>query len=133
MPQHHTSLIAMLVFGFVLAFGLGALANRLRLSPLHRYVRHPWYSRGLVSLWTRNMDEARLGSRLCITLYLWLGSLREERKLLAFHGEAYAAYRRRVAGLLPWPGRILGREEARDLEARAGTAAGSDTRPRPRD
>ena len=28
--QHHTSLIAMLVFGFVLAFVLGALATRLR-------------------------------------------------------------------------------------------------------
>ncbi|HEY1070186.1 YbaL family putative K(+) efflux transporter [Thermomonas sp.] len=38
MPQHHTSLIAMLVFGFVLAFGLGALANRLRLSPLVGYL-----------------------------------------------------------------------------------------------
>ena len=35
---HHTSLIAMLVFGFVLAFGLGALANRLRLSPLVGYL-----------------------------------------------------------------------------------------------
>ncbi len=37
MPQH-TSLIAMLVFGFVLAFVLGALANRLRLSPLVGYL-----------------------------------------------------------------------------------------------
>lgn len=36
--QHHTSLIAMLVYGFVLAFGLGALANRLRLSPLVGYL-----------------------------------------------------------------------------------------------
>ena len=36
--QHHTSLIAMLVFGFVLAFVLGALANRLRLSPLVGYL-----------------------------------------------------------------------------------------------
>ena len=36
--QHHTSLIAMLVFGFVLACGLGALANRLRLSPLVGYL-----------------------------------------------------------------------------------------------
>ena len=35
---HHTSLIAMLVFGFVLAFSLGALANRLRLSPLVGYL-----------------------------------------------------------------------------------------------
>ena len=35
---HHTSLIAMLVAGFVLAFILGALANRLRLSPLVGYL-----------------------------------------------------------------------------------------------
>jgi CPA2 family monovalent cation:H+ antiporter-2 len=35
---HHTSLIAMLVFGFVLAFVLGALAHRLRLSPLVGYL-----------------------------------------------------------------------------------------------
>ena len=35
---HHTSLIAILVFGFVLAFVLGALANRLRLSPLVGYL-----------------------------------------------------------------------------------------------
>jgi CPA2 family monovalent cation:H+ antiporter-2 len=35
---HHTSLIAILVVGFVLAFVLGALANRLRLSPLVGYL-----------------------------------------------------------------------------------------------
>ena len=35
---HHTSLIAMLVGGFVLAFLLGALAHRLRLSPLVGYL-----------------------------------------------------------------------------------------------
>lgn len=87
----------------------------LHLSPLHRYVRHPWYSLGLVILWTRDMDEARLVSSLCITLYLWLGSLLEERKLLAFHGEAYARYRARVPGLVPLPGRSLRADEARAL------------------
>jgi CPA2 family monovalent cation:H+ antiporter-2 len=35
---HHTSLIAILVFGFVLAFVLGALAHRMRLSPLVGYL-----------------------------------------------------------------------------------------------
>ena len=35
---HHTPLIAILVYGFVLAFILGALANRLRLSPLVGYL-----------------------------------------------------------------------------------------------
>ena len=87
----------------------------LRLSPLHRYVRHPWYSLGLLMLWTRDMDEARLISTLCITLYLWLGSLLEERKLLAFHGAAYARYRKRVAGLVPLPGHILSAREAQAL------------------
>jgi CPA2 family monovalent cation:H+ antiporter-2 len=39
MPMpHHTSLIAMLVAGFVLAFILGALAHRVRLSPLVGYL-----------------------------------------------------------------------------------------------
>ncbi len=35
---HYTSLITILVYGFVLAFALGALANRLRLSPLVGYL-----------------------------------------------------------------------------------------------
>jgi protein-S-isoprenylcysteine O-methyltransferase Ste14 len=91
----------------------------LTLSPLHRHVRHPWYSLGLVILWTRDMDEARLTSALCITLYLWLGSLLEERKLLAFHGEPYARYRERVPGLIPWPGRSLSVDEAHALCTRS--------------
>lgn len=36
--MHHTSLIALLVSGFVLAFVFGALAQRLRLSPLVGYL-----------------------------------------------------------------------------------------------
>ncbi|RDZ29562.1 YbaL family putative K(+) efflux transporter [Lysobacter silvisoli] len=36
--MHHTSLIAILVAGFVLAFAFGALAQRLRLSPLVGYL-----------------------------------------------------------------------------------------------
>jgi CPA2 family monovalent cation:H+ antiporter-2 len=36
--SHDTSLIAILVAGFGLAFVLGALANRLRLSPLVGYL-----------------------------------------------------------------------------------------------
>ena len=89
--------------------------GRLRISPLHRYVRHPWYFLGLVMLWTRNMDAAQLVSALCVTAYLWLGSLLEEHKLLHFHGPAYARYRERVSGLVPLPGRILSKAEARAL------------------
>jgi len=89
--------------------------ERLTLSPLHRFVRHPWYALALVILWTRDMDEARLVSTVCISLYLWLGSLLEERKLVIQHGDTYARYRARVNGLFPWPGRILSKREAMAL------------------
>ncbi|MDX9839714.1 MAG: hypothetical protein RBT39_19310 [Azoarcus sp.] len=88
-----------------------------RLSPLHRHVRHPWYALGLVILWTRDMDEARLVSTLFISLYLWIGAAFEERKLRVFHGDVYARYQRMVPGLLPLPGRSLNANEARELEA----------------
>jgi methanethiol S-methyltransferase len=87
----------------------------LRISPLHRYVRHPWYFLALVILWTRDMDEARLVSTACVSIYFWIGSRFEERKLIACHGRAYERYRQRVAGLVPLPWRCLNASEARKL------------------
>ncbi|AYH42770.1 hypothetical protein [Azoarcus sp. DN11] len=89
----------------------------LHLSPLHRIVRHPWYFLGLVILWTRDMDAARLASALCITAYLWIGAVLEERKLLVQHGARYARYRAAVGGLVPLPGRFLTRAQAEALLA----------------
>jgi len=42
----------------------------LRISPLHRHVRHPWYALALLLIWTRDMDAAWLVSCVCMTLYL---------------------------------------------------------------
>ncbi len=89
--------------------------ERLHLSPLHRYVRHPWYSLGLVLIWSRDMDLPLLISALLITLYFIIGSRLEERKLVAYHGEAYRHYQRRVPGLFPLPWRHLTRQEAEQL------------------
>ena len=99
--------------------GLGVLGARkdvardvFRLSPPHRFVRHPWYSFGLVIVWTRDMDAAMLVSALAITLYFIVGSWLEEKKLIAIHGDTYRRYRERVPGLLPLPWKYLSREEA---------------------
>jgi hypothetical protein len=86
--------------------------ERLHISPLHRFVRHPWYSLGLVLIWSQEMDAARLVSALMITAYLVIGSWLEERKLLIYHGARYQRYRERVPGLIPRPDRYLSREEA---------------------
>jgi protein-S-isoprenylcysteine O-methyltransferase Ste14 len=100
------------------------------ISTLHRYVRHPWYFLGLVILWTRDMDTARLMVTALATGYFAVGSMLEERKLLRYHGSAYARYRERVPGLIPRPWRRLNPEEARLLAAasRAGSAGAHDDR-----
>jgi len=98
--------------------------ERFHLSPLHRYVRHPWYALGLVLVWARDMDAARLVSAVLITAYFVVGSRLEERKLIRYHGAAYARYRERVPALLPLPWRTLSRREAEAL-ARQATAEGS--------
>ncbi len=91
--------------------------ERFHLSPLHRFVRHPWYSLGLVLLWTRDMDAARLVAASLATGYLVIGSWLEERKLLVYHGERYDRYRKRVPALVPLPWRWLDRETAERLRA----------------
>lgn len=87
-------------------------AGRLSLSPWHRHVRHPWYSLGLVIIWTRDMNAATLVSALLITAYLVIGSRLEDERLCSEFGAAYREYRTRVPGIIPWPGRSLSAGEA---------------------
>jgi protein-S-isoprenylcysteine O-methyltransferase Ste14 len=89
--------------------------ERFYISPLHRWVRHPWYFLGLVILWTRDMDGVRLVSSLVISGYFVIGSRLEERKLLVYHGERYRRYCQQVAGLLPLPWRYLTARQAERL------------------
>jgi protein-S-isoprenylcysteine O-methyltransferase Ste14 len=89
---------------------------RFGLSPLHRWVRHPWYTLGLLWLWTRDMDSARLAAALTITLYVWLGANLEDRKLEREWGARYRDYASRIPGLLPRPWRYLSRAEYERLQ-----------------
>ncbi|WP_243305280.1 methyltransferase family protein [Geothrix oryzisoli] len=98
--------------------GMAEDLEPFRISTLHRFVRHPWYSLFLVILWTRDMNAARLVSAGWITVYFIVGSWLEERKLLARFGVAYRDYMDRVPGLLPRPWRTLSRAEAQRLEGR---------------
>jgi methanethiol S-methyltransferase len=90
--------------------------EQLHISPMHRFVRHPWYSLGLVLVWTQDMDPARLLSALLITLYLIVGSRLEENKLITFHGDIYLAYQKRVPSLIPNPWRFLSQQQAQQLQ-----------------
>lgn len=93
--------------------------EQFKISTFHRFVRHPWYAMLLVILWTRDMSTTQLLTYSLITLYLVIGSRFEERKLIAYHGEAYRRYRQRVPGLIPLPWKYLSTSAAAELQAAA--------------
>jgi protein-S-isoprenylcysteine O-methyltransferase Ste14 len=87
----------------------------LVISDWHRFVRHPWYSLGLILIWTRDMSAAGFVSAEAITMYFIIGSRLEERKLVAEFGERYREYQRQVPRLFPRPWRVLSKEAAQRL------------------
>jgi len=89
--------------------------ENFHISPLHRYVRHPWYFLGLILIWSRDMNAAFLVTACLITVYFVIGSRAEEKKLIEYHGDVYREYVRRVPGLLPLPWKYLGKSEADQL------------------
>ena len=78
---------------------------------LYRLVRHPLYTCAMLFLWASPvMSWNRLAFNLGSSLYLIIGSIFEEQKLLDEFGEAYADYRRRTGAFLP---RLTGTSEPR--------------------
>jgi len=74
----------------------------LLVKGLYRWVRHPLYTAGLLFLWlTPLMTTSLLALNLGLSLYILIGSVFEERRLLAEFGPAYADYQRRVPRLIP--------------------------------
>lgn len=65
------------------------------------------------------MTDTWLISTLCMTIYLVIGSRKEEGRILAKHPGSYAEYLRIVPGLIPWRGRALDDATRLRLEATA--------------
>jgi len=75
---------------------------KLVTSGIHGWVRHPLYFFSLTILWlTPIMTVNVLAFNAGITLYFWIGSIFEERKLAAEFGEAYREHQRNVPRLFP--------------------------------
>jgi len=89
--------------------------EKFHISPFHRYVRHPWYFFALVIIWTRDVSTVQLLVYSMVTAYFFLGSIIEEQKLIAYHGEVYKKYQKKVAGIIPLPWKILSAEQAERL------------------
>ena len=85
------------------------------ISPLHRFVRHPWYFFALIILWTRDMNAHFLLSAILMTAYFFIGSYFEEQKLKILIGKRYVQYISKVPGIFPSFKRFLTPSEAKKL------------------
>ena len=83
-----------------------SLPPRLVTGGMYAIVRHPLYFFSMLFLWLNPvMLLPSFLFNLLATGYFYAGSRVEERRLAAFFGERYVAYRRRVPGLFPIPKR----------------------------
>jgi protein-S-isoprenylcysteine O-methyltransferase Ste14 len=75
---------------------------RLVVGGLYRWVRHPLYTAGLAFIWLSPvMTTSLLALNLALTAYIYVGSVFEERRLVAEFGQAYLEYARKVPRLIP--------------------------------
>jgi protein-S-isoprenylcysteine O-methyltransferase Ste14 len=79
-------------------------SDRLVISGLYRYVRHPLYTAGLLFIWlTPVMTTSVLVMNLALTIYIYIGSRFEEQRLINEFGGAYRQYQKQVPRLIPNP------------------------------
>jgi len=93
-----------------------SIGNQLVLSPLHRFVRHPWYFFALVLIWTRDMNVHFFVSSVLMTAYFFIGSHLEEKKLVSEFGVVYEKYQRYVPRLIPSFRRYLNNDKMAELK-----------------
>lgn len=76
--------------------------KKLKTGGLYRYVRHPIYSAGLIFLWcTSQMTVNYLTVAICFTIYIFIGTILEEKKLSMEFGEDYIIYKKSVPSYVP--------------------------------
>ena len=64
-------------------------------------VRHPWYFGSLLLIWARPIDASVIVLNTVVSVFLVVGTMLEDRKLVEEFGEGYREYQRRVPMLLP--------------------------------
>lgn len=78
--------------------------NKLIITGIHRYVRHPLYSSTFLFIWGLFIFlpyTSLLISNFIITVYTLIGINFEEQKLLKEFGPSYDAYKKQVPKIIP--------------------------------
>jgi protein-S-isoprenylcysteine O-methyltransferase Ste14 len=73
----------------------------LAMGGMNAIIRHPLYLGLLLLIWGLAVTPFRLATATFATIYIGIGIVFEERKLMRLYGDDYARYRRKVPALLP--------------------------------
>lgn len=65
-------------------------------------VRHPMYFALIIALWCDTFTMANIMINSILTVYVFMGTILEERKLLLEFGDAYVKYQQEVPMLIPF-------------------------------
>jgi protein-S-isoprenylcysteine O-methyltransferase Ste14 len=90
-------------------------AQRLEVSGVYGWVRHPMLVGGLLFLLTCRPTLNTTVFTAMYALYMIVGGHYEERRLIQIFGQDYLAYRARVGGFVPrlWPARPMEESDGR--------------------
>jgi methanethiol S-methyltransferase len=65
-------------------------------------VRHPMYLALIIFLWVNIKSEIDIIINIVLTIYIIIGTVVEEKKLVLEYGDAYSRYQREVPMLIPF-------------------------------
>ncbi|MDR3587950.1 MAG: NnrU family protein [Desulfosporosinus sp.] len=65
-------------------------------------VRHPMYLATIIFMWSLDSTRADVLTHIVLTIYILVGIIFEERKLVKQHGTVYIEYRKVVPALIPF-------------------------------
>jgi protein-S-isoprenylcysteine O-methyltransferase Ste14 len=79
----------------------------LKKSGLLGMVRHPMYFALIVYLWCQTFTLTGIIVNIVLTIYIIIGTILEEKKLVLEFGDAYVKYQQEVSMLIPFTKRML--------------------------
>ena len=82
--------------------GLINTSGKIEKGGIMGVVRHPFYSGSFLLIWAGNLDNSRLIINIILSLYLVVGTMLEEQKLLSEFGDVYRNYQKEVSMHFPW-------------------------------
>lgn len=79
----------------------------LKKNGLLGVVRHPMYFALIIALWCNTFTITNIMVNIILTIYVIIGTILEERKLVLEFGDAYVKYQQEVPMLIPFAKRMV--------------------------